>query len=67
MSLSIDENILYYWLGIFHFLKGIRKHKYNEISFDWYNHLVFKKTGCRMKMIETKMDVIQENKLDWKT
>ena len=40
------------------FLKITHKQNRNERSFDWYNYLFFMKTGCEIKMIETKIDVI---------
>ena len=58
MSASIAETILYYWSYIYPFLKVIHKQNYNEISFDWYNCPFFMKTGCEIKMIDTKIDVL---------
>ena len=60
MSAYIYENIVYYLLDIYHFLEVIHKHNCNEISFGWYNHLVFMKNACKTKMIETKSGVIGE-------
>ena len=57
MYASIAENVLYSWLGIYPFLEGIHKHNCNEISFEWYNHLVFMKTGYEIKMTEAKSEV----------
>ena len=31
--------------------------------FDWYNCLVFMKSGCEIKIIETQSDVIWESNL----
>ena len=58
MSSSIAENIVYSWLGIYPLLKVMHKNNCNGISFYWYSRLVFMKTICEIKMIETKSDVI---------
>ena len=67
MSASIVEIFVYYLLDIFIYilLKGIHQKKCNGILLDWYNCLVFMKTGCEIKMMETQSDVIWEKK--WKT
>ena len=67
MSALIDENIVSYWLDKYTLLKGIHRHNCNEISFDWYNCLVFMETGCEIKIIETQSDVIWENIIYWKS
>ena len=66
MSTLIAENIVYYLLDIYSFLKGIHKHKCNEISFSWYNPIVLMKNGWEIKMIETQSDVIWEIKVYFK-
>ena len=53
---NIGENS---WLYIYPFFKVIHKHTYNEISFDWYNCIVFMKAGQEIEMIETQSDVIR--------
>ena len=45
---------------IYPFFKVIHKHNFNEISFDWYNRLVFMRTGCEIKSIETQTYEIWE-------
>ena len=49
-----EDNIIN-WIHI-PFLEKNR-HNCNGISFDWYNSLVFMKTGFEMKKIETQSDV----------
>ena len=50
----------YYWLVINTLFKVIQKHNCNAISFDWYIHLFFMKTGCEIKMIETQNHIIRD-------
>ena len=56
-SIEIGE---YSWSDIYPFFKGIHRHNCNEISFDWYNRLVFMKTTCKIKIIGTQSDVMWE-------
>ena len=67
ISASIDKNVVSYWLDVYPLSKVIHKHNCNEISFYWYNCLVFIKNGCEIKMIETQSDVMRENIFYWKS
>ena len=65
MSVLISGKIVYSWLDIHPYFEVIHKHNWNGISYNWYDRLVLMKSGCEIKMIERKIDVVREIKLYW--